>query len=78
MAQVSLADEIMSSAEQEIMLLTASVLFTMALVRGCDSKEALGRLMHVECARLSGMGVDVPSEEFYESPVVKVFLLMFV
>ena len=84
-AQVSLADELMfqyripkdnlNPVEQENMLLMASVLFTMALVQGYDSKEPLDRLMDVECDRLNTMGVTVPSEDYFASRVVQVLLM---
>ena len=84
-AQVSLADEIMlqymlekdglTSMEQEQMLLMASTLFTMALHQGYDSMDSLRRLMDVNCERLLGLGVEIPSQEFIEDPVVKTLLL---
>ena len=39
---------VISLVEQESMLLMASVLFTMALVQGYDSKESLTRLLDME------------------------------
>ena len=83
-AQVSLADELMlqfmmekdslSSTEQENVLLMASTLFTMALNQGYDSKHSLERLMDVECKRLRELGMEIPSEEFFSMPVVRLVL----
>ncbi|KAL9180859.1 hypothetical protein ACHAXT_011312 [Thalassiosira profunda] len=83
-AQVALADDIMlqymsqreelSTVEQENMLTMASTLFTMALARGDDSQETLERLMTVECDRLSELGVEIPSDDFFASPVVRILL----
>jgi len=84
-AQISLADELMlqymtekedlTTLEQENMLLMASTLFTMSLYQGYDSIDSLRRLMDVNCQRLLDLGVLIPSEEFFEDPVVKTVLL---
>lgn len=84
-AQVSLADELMlqfmmlkddiSPKEQEDILLMASTLFTMALNQGYDSTDSLRRMMDVECRRLQGLGLEIPSEEFFSQPVVQVILM---
>ncbi len=61
---------------QEDILLMASTLFTMALNQGYETaKDSLKRLMDIECSRLAQRGVSIPSEEFFEQPVVQTVLL---
>jgi hypothetical protein len=67
--------EDLTTLEQENMLLMASTLFTMSLYQGYDSIDSLRRLMDVNCQRLLDLGVQIPSEEFFEDPVVKTVLL---
>ena len=84
-AQATLADELMhqymstkhklNSTEQEDILLSASVLFTMSLNQGYDCTETLGRIMDIECGRLASMGIEIPSDEFFASPVARVLLM---
>jgi len=84
-AQVSLADELvlqymldkdgLTSMEQEHILLMSSTLFTMALHQGYDSRDSLRRLMDVNCERLLGLGVEIPSLEFFEDRCIKTLLL---
>ena len=84
-AQISLADDIMhqymslqediSPAEEEDMLIMASVLFALASAQGYDTEESLTRLMGVEYNRLNTMGIEVPSEDFFASPVVQVLMM---
>jgi hypothetical protein len=70
------AESELSAEEEKHVLLMASVLFTMAYNNhNQDSLDALERLMGVECRRLHDLGVEIPSEEFFSSPVVKVLRL---
>lgn len=83
-AQVSLADELMlkyttekenlTEIEQENLLLMASTLFTMSLNQGYDARDSLQRLMNVECARLEALRVNIPSDEFFNQPVVNLLM----
>jgi hypothetical protein len=84
-AQVSLADNLMlqymteksdmTEDDKEGMILMASVLLTMALNQGYNSLEMLHRIRDVECSRLNELGVDIPSDEFFQSAVIQVLLL---
>ena len=66
----------LSCKEKEHLLLMASVLFSMAFNNHhIDSLDALERLMGVECRRLHDAGIEIPSKEFFSSPVVKVLRL---
>ncbi len=61
---------------QEDILLMASTLFTMALNQGYEAAEdSLKRLMDIECSRLARRGVPIPSEDFFNQPVVQTILL---
>ena len=65
----------LSQGEKENLLLMASVLFTMAYNNHYqDSLELLEKLMSEECKRLHEMGIDIPSPEFFSSPVIQVLL----
>jgi hypothetical protein len=84
-AQVSLADNLMlqymteksnmTEDDKEGMILMASVLLTMALHQGYNSLEMLHRIRDVECSRLNELGVEIPSDEFFQSAVIQVLLL---
>jgi hypothetical protein len=84
-AQVSLADNLMlqyttemsgmTEDDKEGMILMASVLLTMALHQGYNSLEMLHRIRDVECSRLNELGVEIPSDEFFQSTVIQVLLL---
>ncbi len=83
-AQVSLADNLMlqymtdesqTSNEKESMILMASILLTQALHQGYNSLDMLHRIRNVECSRLANAGVEIPSEEFFQSAVIQVLLL---
>jgi hypothetical protein len=76
MSAYASAESELSAEEEKHVLLMASVLFTMAYNNhNQDSLDALERLMGVECRRLHDLGVEIPSEEFFSSPVVKVLRL---
>ena len=83
-AQVSLADNLMlqymtdqnlTVEEKESMILIASILLTQALHQGYNSLDMLHRIRDVECSRLGDAGVEIPSEAFFESAVIRVLLL---
>lgn len=83
-AQVSLADNLMlqymtdeslTSTEKESMILMATILLTQALHQGYNSLDMLHRIRNVECSRLANAGVEIPSEEFFDSAVIQVLLL---
>ena len=84
-AQVSLADNLMlqymteksnmTEDDKEGMILMASVMLTMALHQGYNSLEMLHRIRDVECSRLNELGVEIPSDEFFQSAVIQVLLL---
>lgn len=85
-SQVSLADELMmeymtaaSSDDQPYcqvdMLLMASILFKLASNQGYrNAEDSLRRLLDVESQRLASLGVDIPSDEFFDNPVVQTIL----
>ena len=73
MSQYASFESELPSKEKEQLLLMASVLFSMAYNNHhIDSLDALERLMAVECKRLHAMGIEIPSEQFLSSPVIKV------
>ncbi|KAL3790431.1 hypothetical protein ACHAWO_007121 [Cyclotella atomus] len=73
MSEYASSEADLSKEEQEQLLLLASVLFTMAYNNHHqDSFEALNRIMMTECQRLYELGVEIPSEKFFASPVVRV------
>jgi len=84
-AQVSLADNLMlqymtardnlSTKEAESIILMACILLTQALHQGYDSLDMLHRIRDVECSRLNDAGVEIPSDEFFQSAVIQVLLL---
>ena len=84
-AQVSLADNLMlqymterdnmTTKEEESTILIASILLTQALHQGYNSLDMLHRIRDVECSRLSHAGVEIPSDAFFQSPVIQVLLL---
>ena len=65
----------MTEDDKEGMILMASVLLTMALHQGYNSLEMLHRIRDVECSRLNELGVEIPSDKFFQSAVIQVLLL---
>jgi hypothetical protein len=75
MARYASTESDLSTDEKQDLLLISSVLFTLAYSQGYNSLESLEKLLDVECGRLYDMGIFVPSEEFFSSPVVQVLML---
>eukprot|EP00985_Skeletonema_marinoi_P021667 scaffold13397_cov151-Skeletonema_marinoi.AAC.3 len=65
----------MSVKEKESMILMATILLTQALHQGYNSLDMLHRISDVECSRLNDVGVEIPSDAFFQSAVIQVLLM---
>ncbi|KAL7488711.1 hypothetical protein ACHAW6_014304 [Cyclotella cf. meneghiniana] len=75
MARYASAENELSADEKQDLLLISSVLFTLAYSQGYNCLESLEKLLEVECHRLHDLGIPIPSEEFFASPVIRVLML---